>query len=597
LSARGARLGGAKTLVRALAAALLAVLLLPAANANAGRVLVTGHDADLHCSGGGDQCHFVRVATDYVRAAAPDPSKPVLILDRNPDADPESSPVPGQMEQALDLAYGGSGPPRVVVDPRSSQFALTPLSTNDWSAILVASDESCGGCDLNDFDASPDSDAINARAGEIASFFNSGGGLFFASGAARGDGDPTTPDVYYNAVPLPLGGAQVAEPFALTDAGRALGFVDEPNDPSGSDINCCPTHNSFQEPPADSPLTVAERDGTGAPETLFGDGVIQGGSIVRQPQEPPPPPPPPPPAEPEPGISLEGAATQLTGGTHEVVATAARAGAPLPGARVLWRVEGANPASGQATAAADGKAKVAWKGAEAGRDTLTAFLDLDGNGARSALEPEATKVVDWLAPPKVNRTANVEPVSGTVLVKLPKGARAARYRLGAAQANGFIPLQQASQIPLKSTLDTTRGRVEVQSAVGRSKPGQVQNGMFYSGMFQIRQTGGSRRPVTEMVLNERLSCRANSKKGKLEPAARRKRSRRLWGNGKGRFRTRGRRSSATVRGTQWMTKDSCSTTTTVVKSGVVIVRDFAKRKNVRVKKGKRYVARARARRR
>jgi hypothetical protein len=480
----------------------------------------------------------------------------------------------------------------VVVDPRSSQFALTPLSTTDWSAILVASDESCGGCDLNDFDASPDSDAINARAGEIADFFNSGGGLFFASGAERGDGDPTKPDVYYNAVPLPLGGAQVADPFALTDDGRALGFVDDANDPGASDINCCPTHNSFQEPPADSPLRVAERDANGAPETLFGDGFIQGGSIVRQQSQPPPPPPPP--AEPEAGIALEGAATQLTGGSHDITATAARAGTPLAGTRVLWRVEGANAASGQATTGADGKARLAWNGAKSGRDTLTAFLDLDGNGARSAVEPEATKVVDWLAPPTVGKTANVEPVSGTVLVKLPKGASAARYRLGTAQANGFIPLQQAAQIPLKSTLDTTAGRVEVQSSAGLTKPGQVQNGLFHAGVFQIRQTGGNRRPITEMVLNEALACQPN-KKGKLGAAAGRKRSRSLWGNGKGRFRTRGRNSSATVRGTEWLTKDSCSTTTTLVKSGVVTVRDFAKRKNVTVKKGRRYVARARRR--
>jgi hypothetical protein len=47
-----------------------------------------------------------------------------------------------------------------------------------------------------------------------------------------------------------------------------------------------------------------------------------------------------------------------------------------------------------------------------------------------------------------------------------------------------------------------------------------------------------------------------------------------------------------VRGTEWLTKDTCTTTTTTVKSGVVTVRDFGKRKNVTVRKGKRYVARA-----
>jgi hypothetical protein len=47
---------------------------LPTASAWAGRVLVTGHDADLHCSGGSidsGQCHYVAVALAYARGGAP----------------------------------------------------------------------------------------------------------------------------------------------------------------------------------------------------------------------------------------------------------------------------------------------------------------------------------------------------------------------------------------------------------------------------------------------------------------------------------------------------------------------------------------------
>jgi hypothetical protein len=46
-------------------------------------------------------------------------------------------------------------------------------------------------------------------------------------------------------------------------------------------------------------------------------------------------------------------------------------------------------------------------------------------------------------------------------------------------------------------------------------------------------------------------------------------------------------------------KDTCNTTTTIVKSGTVVVRDFAKRRNITIKatgKRKRYVARAPRRR-
>jgi hypothetical protein len=190
------------------------------------------------------------------------------------------------------------------------------------------------------------------------------------------------------------------------------------------------------------------------------------------------------------------------------------------------------------------------------------------------------------------KTANVEPVSGTVLIKLPAGANARKWKLGPAQANGFIPLSEAKTIPLKSTVDTTKGRVEVNTAAS-NKGGSVQAAQFYSGQFAVNQIGSRSRPITEMTMNARLSC---PKKGKNRVgAAAKRRSRGLWGSGKGRFRTRGRHSSATVRGTTWYSKDTCTSTTTVVREGTVTVRDFVKKKNVTVKKGRRYVARAKKR--
>jgi hypothetical protein len=75
--------------------------------------------------------------------------------------------------------------------------------------------------------------------------------------------------------------------------------------------------------------------------------------------------------------------------------------------------------------------------------------------------------------------------------------------------------------------------------------------------------------------------------------ARRKRPvRTLWGNGKGRFQTRGRYSAATVRGTKWVVQDRCDGTLTRVLRGVVRVRDFRARKNVNVRAGQRYLAKA-----
>ena len=68
----------------------------------------------------------------------------------------------------------------------------------------------------------------------------------------------------------------------------------------------------------------------------------------------------------------------------------------------------------------------------------------------------------------------------------------------------------------------------------------------------------------------------------------------LWGkDSKGKYRTHGRNSVATVRGTQWMTRETCAGTLTRVTEGAVAVRDVARKKTVLVRKGGSYLARAR----
>ncbi|MFL5875736.1 MAG: hypothetical protein ACJ76T_07615 [Solirubrobacteraceae bacterium] len=260
------------------------LLALPVSAAFAGRVLVTGHDTDLHCGEQkADQCHFFKVATDYVRNGS---TKPVLVLDPNPAA---SNDVANSLINAYnpDGTNPGAVPPSVLMDPKSAEFASAPITTDLYSAIIVASDITCGGCDLNTFDATPDSDAINARSGDIANFFNAGGGIFANAGADHGDGNPATgEDTYYSFIPLPIGGVEVTSPFTLTDAGIALGLQDSLHGiGTSNDINCCPTHNSFTFPPSGSALTVAELNGAEPPfpETLFAEGVISGGGIVPTP--------------------------------------------------------------------------------------------------------------------------------------------------------------------------------------------------------------------------------------------------------------------------------------------------------------------------
>ena len=175
--------------------------------------------------------------------------------------------------------------------------------------------------------------------------------------------------------------------------------------------------------------------------------------------------------------------------------------------------------------------------------------------------------------PEAGRTVTVEPARGTVTIRPPGGATT---ELGAGDA-----------IPLGSIVDTTRGTVELTSAAA----GATQTAEFHGGVFQVRQTRGAK-PVTELVLKGRLSC--PSARERVNAAARRGASRRrLWGSGHGRFRTRGRGSSATVRGTIWLTEDRCNGTVTRVKRGVVAVEDFRTGKTKLVRAGKRHFARLR----
>jgi hypothetical protein len=80
------------------------------------------------------------------------------------------------------------------------------------------------------------------------------------------------------------------------------------------------------------------------------------------------------------------------------------------------------------------------------------------------------------------------------------------------------------------------------------------------------------------------------------PPKKKKVVRALWGNGKGKFKTRGAYATASIRGTIWRTVDRCDGTLTVVQQGVVSVRDLIRKRTVTVRAGKSYLAPAPRRR-
>jgi hypothetical protein len=171
-----------------------------------------------------------------------------------------------------------------------------------------------------------------------------------------------------------------------------------------------------------------------------------------------------------------------------------------------------------------------------------------------------------LPPPVAGKNVNATPKAGKVEVRLPG-------------SNHFVDLADARQLPVGTTVDATHGTVTLMAAGGGVAD-------FFGGIFKISQSRGAR-PLTTLALTEPLNC----PRGNAISAAKKKKTRRLWGDGKGAFRTTGQYSSATVRGTKWLTQDRCGSTLTRVVSGAVTVRDFIRHKTAVVRAGKSYTAR------
>jgi hypothetical protein len=288
--------------------------------------------------------------------------------------------------------------------------------------------------------------------------------------------------------------------------------------------------------------------------------------------------------------------TKLTGDTATLTVSAAQVnGAVIAGKTIDYTVLGVNNLAGKVTTDAKGHATISYIGGAAGQDNVVAFVDLNGNGTRDTNEPQATATVNWSGvpvAPVIGESAGVRPVKGTVKVKLPPGTSAFRARkLGlSGAASGFVKLTQAKTIPVGSTLDTSHGTVNLLSSASKNPSvTKFQSGNFNGGTFRLSQT--TKNPLTQLSMQGGglSSCKTRVPSG---GSAARVRRRKLFGNAHGHFRTRGRNSSATVRGTKWTMTDTCSGTLTVVQRGVVTVRDFTLRKNKTVKAGHRYFAKA-----
>ena len=206
--------------------------------------------------------------------------------------------------------------------------------------------------------------------------------------------------------------------------------------------------------------------------------------------------------------------------------------------------------------------------------------------------------------PTVAKTVIARVVSGDVFFRPPGGSTRSSAR--AAQAGtpaGFEPVKGAEVIPIGSTVHTVNGRVALTSVAATTASGarkSTQSAQFFQGIFKLKQRK-ARAPVTELTLqstNFAKVCGSSARavgRGQTAVAAQKGSKKvvtRLRGDGKGRFRTTGRQSSATVRGTAWLTEERCDGTLTRVTRGSVTVRDFKAKRTVVVRAGRSYLARA-----
>jgi len=227
-----------KKIVVAMAAAGIGLGI--AATADAGRVVLTGHDNDYHQSAGAVAATTAELL--WVRASG----LPVLVIDNGTEATTLIGGIIG----------AGNVVTRMVGAVTAADFDPTV-----YSAFVVASVESCGGCDnpvgtgttLAGFSA-----AINA-------FFNAGGGIIGETSASDPNGFAYVPQAAGTTTPI-----FAFSGFSATAAGTTAmpGFVA---------VNGDQTHNIFSEPGSggvSAAYIVAERFEDGTPVTIFADGKI-----------------------------------------------------------------------------------------------------------------------------------------------------------------------------------------------------------------------------------------------------------------------------------------------------------------------------------
>src|SRR4051812_14758987 len=235
----------------------------------------------------------------------------------------------------------------------------------------------------------------------------------------------------------------------------------------------------------------------------------------------------------------------------------------------------------QKTKVKGGKGKGKDKGAAATPGPATTAVPASPAAPASATAPAPTAVPAAPTAPEVGVAIAVAPIAGTIVVRTTPDAPA-------------VPITQLSVVPAGAHVDARHGTVRLVAAIDAQ--GHTQAASFRGGVFAVRQVAGGG-GMTRIVLvgGSFAGCRATAARPALAQARaaakRRPPIRRLWAaDHHGRFQTSGRGSVATVRGTRWLTEDSCDGTTTRVGAGAVSVYDRGRHRSVVVRAGQAYLA-------
>jgi hypothetical protein len=202
-------------------------------------------------------------------------------------------------------------------------------------------------------------------------------------------------------------------------------------------------------------------------------------------------------------------------------------------------------------------------------------------------------------PPKVASPPPLEPEHGISFLAQPTTGTVTIKEPG---ASGFTALTREEKIPVGSVVDTRGGTVKVTAAVGNLGDTTADNSMrLWDGLIRIDQSGDTNAVATAKLV-EKLRCgkkkggeaKAGKSSGAVATKSGKRRRRRVWGSGHGNYKTQGSGGTGSVRGTTWLTKDTCRGTFFKVTDGIGIsVFDFDLGQRFDLGPGQSYFARNR----